>query len=65
MYKPYLVFFGLVNGLYTSVFKVSRIEYQNYLGPVVQSIIGLISSLRGQLFKCFVTFITDYSDLSC
>ena len=23
VYKPYLVFFGLMNGLYTSVFKVS------------------------------------------
>ena len=25
------------------------------LGPVVQSIIGLTSSLRGQLVKCFTT----------
>ena len=26
VYKPYMVFFGLVNGLYTSVFKVSKIN---------------------------------------
>ena len=26
------------------------------LGPVVQSIVSLTSSLRGQLFKCFTTF---------
>ena len=26
VYRPYMVFFGLVNGLYTSVFKVSRIN---------------------------------------
>ena len=26
------------------------------LGPVVQSIISLTSSLRGQLVKCFTTF---------
>ena len=27
----------------------------DYLGPVVQSIISLTSSLRGQLVKCFTT----------
>ena len=26
-----------------------------YLGPVVQSIVSLTSSLRGQLVKCFTT----------
>ena len=26
-----------------------------YLGPVVQSIVSLTSSLRGQLVKCFMT----------
>ena len=29
-----------------------------FLGPVVQSIISLTSLLRGQLVKCFATFIT-------
>ena len=28
---------------------------QKYLGPVVQSIVSLTSSLRGQLVKCFMT----------
>ena len=28
---------------------------KNEQGPVVQSIISLTSSLRGQLFKCFMT----------
>ena len=27
----------------------------NHLGPVVQSIVSLTSSLRGQLVKCFTT----------
>ena len=27
-----------------------------YQGPVVQSIVSLTSSLRGQLIKCFMTF---------
>ena len=27
------------------------------LGPVVQSIVSLTSSLRGQLFKCFTTLL--------
>ena len=32
------------------------------LGPVVQSIVSLTSSLRGQLVKCFNNFITKYTD---
>ena len=39
------------------------------LGPVVQSIVSLTSSLRGQLVKCFTTlepttynFITKYTE---
>ena len=27
----------------------------DYLGPIVQSIVSLTSSLRGQLVKCFTT----------
>ena len=30
-------------------------EYRTILGPVVQSILSLNSSLRGQLIKCFTT----------
>ena len=30
-----------------------------YLGPVVQSIVSLTSSLRGQLIKCFTTLQTN------
>ena len=30
-------------------------EMLTYLGPVVQSIVRLTSSLRGQLVKCFTT----------
>ena len=33
------------------------------LGPVVQSIIYLMSSLRGQLVKCFMTFIISDTDI--
>ena len=29
--------------------------YCKHLGPVVQSIVSLTSSLRGQLVKCFMT----------
>ena len=32
----------------------SHIQFMN-LGPVVQSIVSLTSSLRGQLVKCFMT----------
>ena len=35
------------------------------LGPVVQSIVSLMSSLRGQLVKCFYYFITKYTDTFC
>ena len=34
-------------------------------GPVVQSIVSLTSSLRGQLSKCFASFITKYTDIFC
>ena len=34
------------------LFEISRVVYQ---GPVVQSIVSLTSSLRGQLVKCFTT----------
>ena len=34
-------------------------------GPVVQSIVSLTSSLRGQFVKCFTTFITKYTDIFC
>ena len=30
-------------------------EYDKLQGPVVQSIVSLMSSLRGQLVKCFTT----------
>ena len=32
-------------------------------GPVVQSIVSLMSSLRCQLIKCFTTFISNYTDI--
>ena len=35
-------------------FKQSKFIYTD-LGPVVQSIVSLTSSLRGQLVKCFTT----------
>ena len=31
----------------------------NHLGPVVQSIVSLTSSLRGQLVKCFMTLLPN------
>ena len=34
-------------------------ELIKVLGPVVQSIVSLTSSLRGQLFKCFTTFLPN------
>ena len=34
------------------------------MGPVVQSIVSLMSSLRGQLVKCFMTFLpNNYTDI--
>ena len=35
--------------------RVCDLSYKIYLGPVVQSIVSLTSSLRGQLVKCFMT----------
>ena len=32
-----------------------HIKMQKELGPVVQSIVSLTSSFRGQLVKCFMT----------
>ena len=37
------------------VFFFLNIPYLIYQGPVVQSIVSLTSSLRGQLIECFVT----------
>ena len=34
------------------------------LGPVVQIIVSLTSSLKGHLVKCFTT-ITNYTDIFC
>ena len=34
-------------------------------GPVVQSMVSLMSSLRGQLGKCFHNFITKYTENFC
>ena len=31
----------------------------NYLGPLLQSIVSLTSSLRGQLVKCFMTLLPN------
>ena len=33
------------------------VMYMGVLGPVVQSIVSLTSSLRGQLVKCFTTLL--------
>ena len=43
----------------SSLLKQSSENYmyaEDKLGPVVQSIVSLTSSLRGQLVKCFTTF---------
>ena len=34
-----------------------------HLDPVVQSIVSLTSSLRGQLVKCLMEFLTKYTDI--
>ena len=39
--------------------KSLRNYYSNILGPVVQSIVSLTSSLRGQLVKCFWTLLPN------
>ena len=38
--------------------KTKKVEFANNidLGPVVQSIVSLTNSLRGQLVKCFMTY---------
>ena len=40
-------------------FGIPYIEKIIVMGPVVQSIVSLTSSLRGQLVKCFTTFIPN------
>ena len=40
-------------------------KYVILQGPVVQSIVSLTSSLRGQLVKCFYDFITKSTDIFC
>ena len=42
------------------VFHTMRVNpSHNSLGPVVQCIISLMSSLRGQLIKCFTTLLPN------
>ena len=40
-------------------YKLIEICKTNNLGPVVQSIVSLTSSLRGQLVKCFTTLLPN------
>ena len=47
VYKPYLVFFGLMNGLYTSVFKVSSTALYS-----VQALPCLLWSYEWSLHQC-------------
>ena len=35
------------------------VQLYTILGPVVQSIVSLTSSLRGQLVKCFMTLLPN------
>ena len=57
----YQVLAEVKTGNHISKFSIAMYElYRNelrghYQGPVVQSIISLTSSLRGQLVKCFMT----------
>ena len=37
------------------LFAKSEVPGHNDQGPVVQGIVGLTSSLRGEVFKCFMT----------
>ena len=42
--------------------EMKKVEFTNskdLLGPVVQSIISLTNSLRGQLVKCFMTLLPN------
>ena len=39
--------------------KGAHVNFASDLGPVVQSIISLTSSLRGQLVKCFMTLLPN------
>ena len=50
VYKPYLVFFGLMNGLYTSVFKVS---FTGYIVPAHSELLKL-------LLKTFSNFVSAF-----
>ena len=38
---------------------IDAIIWVEGLGPVVQSIVSLMSSLRGQLVKCFTTLLSN------
>ena len=40
-------------------------NFLDYLGPVVQSIASLTSSLRGQLVKCFTTLYPKNTNIFC
>ena len=37
----------------------TKLNVKTKLGPVVQSIVSLMSLLRGQLFKCFTTLLPN------
>ena len=50
--------------LNTSIFTEGSYFFDN-LGPVVQSIISLMSLLRGQFVMFFYDFITKYTNIFC
>ena len=41
------------------IYVMRRVLLDVCLGPVVQNIVSLTSSLRGQLVKCLTTFLTN------
>ena len=43
----------------TSFLSVVFVACVEYLGPVVQNIVSLTSSKRGQLIKCFMTLLPN------
>ena len=53
--QSYFSFYRLTiqNGNYLPKLKIAKMSNKQYQGPVVQRIISLTSSLRGQLVKCF------------
>ena len=44
-----------LQGPYLHIKCIKINSFTNHQGPVVQSIVSLTSSLRGQLIKCFTT----------